>query len=577
MSSRTVVARSKADEKRPVSRLPAVNSSKFEIRLLELLPDRQRAPVRCNFRVEALNDASISYVALSYAWAEGDPSVRKTIFVDNQPVEVSWTLFGAIQRLRPSRSGQSLFLWVDALCINQDDPLEKTQQVDIMHRIYTQCAEVAVWLGGLGDVPPDHAQAAFDTVSWIAGERASPPWENDDDPFCTPAVAASALKTALTIRWWSRIWTVQETILPPAGSFYWGPCAPLARATLERASESFFDGTAPDGLPAPLWTSGALADLQAGFRGLAFSRDEPPLRLLWRWRFRGASDARDKVYGLLGVRRERDAAALPSLRSCDYTVDAPTVFARLAADLIRGGGDLLPLVGRRGEARPTPGVPSWAVDWVPPPDPADHCSEFWEHHRRWHGLSFCADKGVRGVGDGLRVLDERVLHLDGVFVGKVAAVEPLGGAVRADASFYELLLSRADVCAELVQNFQQRYPGVLSRDWMRTLWALLMGKLVPEDPDHGDTIDDWVPTMTQHHSVFITEEGRFGLGPRTVEPGHEVWIVGGSRFPLLLQRREGPCQRDQIAEFIFEADCFVYGIMRGEAVHGKSQVPLLLH
>jgi hypothetical protein len=42
---------------------------------------------------------------------------------------------------------QSGFLWIDAICINQSDNEEKSQQVRLMGEIYSKAEVVRVWLG----------------------------------------------------------------------------------------------------------------------------------------------------------------------------------------------------------------------------------------------------------------------------------------------------------------------------------------------------------------------------------------------------------------------------------------------
>jgi hypothetical protein len=42
---------------------------------------------------------------------------------------------------------QDLVLWADAICINQNDPIEKTSQVQLMRDIYRTAHRVIIWLG----------------------------------------------------------------------------------------------------------------------------------------------------------------------------------------------------------------------------------------------------------------------------------------------------------------------------------------------------------------------------------------------------------------------------------------------
>ena len=53
-----------------------------------------------------------------------------------------------------------------------------------------------------------------------------------------------------------------------------------------------------------------------------------------------------------------------------------------------------------------------------------------------------------------------------------------------------------------------------------------MSKLDPENPDHGDPMDDWVYEILGSQAISITESGRVGVGQVRVQPGSELWILG---------------------------------------------------
>ncbi|KAI1338503.1 heterokaryon incompatibility protein-domain-containing protein [Xylariaceae sp. FL0016] len=76
-----------------------------------------------------------NYEALSYVW--GDPSDPKQILVNGLAhVSITRNLYDFLRSLRDSTNGRKL--WVDALCINQDNHDEKKQQIALMRRIYQQ-------------------------------------------------------------------------------------------------------------------------------------------------------------------------------------------------------------------------------------------------------------------------------------------------------------------------------------------------------------------------------------------------------------------------------------------------------
>ncbi|KAI7775448.1 hypothetical protein LA080_006780 [Diaporthe eres] len=90
--------------------------------------------------------------------------------------------------------------------------------------------------------------------------------------------------------------------------------------------------------------------------------------------------------------------------------------------------------------------------------------------------------------------------------------------------------------------------------------------------------------MLRDQALFITESGRFGLGPLNARPGQQLWIVGGCRFPVILDTWTSGSTREvrddsSCRDFTWVSDCFVYGIMKGEAVegHGDEQVDIRLH
>jgi hypothetical protein len=123
------------------------------IRLLRLYPDNALAtPVRCelfHYSLEHAGDSAHPYDALSYVW--GDPSNPKSIFVENrestsfEDLSVTRNLYSALLRLRHRFIER--IIWIDAVCINQNDDREKEQQIQLMAKIYGHSTRVIVWLG----------------------------------------------------------------------------------------------------------------------------------------------------------------------------------------------------------------------------------------------------------------------------------------------------------------------------------------------------------------------------------------------------------------------------------------------
>ncbi|PTB42593.1 hypothetical protein M441DRAFT_36508 [Trichoderma asperellum CBS 433.97] len=607
--------------------LPPLNHSNSEIRLLQIKPGFPDSPIRCKFHVTTLDNIDVSYEALSYAWGtDSQNSTHEDIYFgdndddndDAHKVGVTPSLANALRRLR--LLNEPRHVWADALCINQADDHEKSLQVSIMGRIYSTCTQGAIWLGPLGDTPQDDARAALDTISWIAGEQEAPSWmevsESDEDEdedeedgdecdgedgdaddngvededeagneeedgdgnhseqdkaaSLKRQAAAAAFKTLINVPWWSRIWTVQEAILPPKAIIYWGPCE-IPWSTLDKASDSFFDDSAPN-VPDEFWHNGCLEDLTSALRGLNASREEELFMLLWRWRHRKATDPRDKVYGLLGFRHD---VSLPSVTMCDYTVDVRTLYQKVTIDLINISTDLQPLMGRGGERSEISGLASWAVDWDGVKDPAKRtkCS-FWDHHHWWHFGGFTADRGIYGVGEGLRVEgDGDVLRVTGLRLSPIAMVEnnlPEDIEVSEDVTVAALYRLYGDRWGELMTRYHKQFPDKLFNGGMTAFLSLITGNLVSDGSEDNNEFAEWVQKMLRTKAFFITEDGRLGLGPRNIRPGLELWIVGGCRMPIILNPLPKASDEEADVSLTFHSECFVYGIMTGEAVEGRG-------
>jgi hypothetical protein len=160
---RSLVSQPVIEEMKPTrTGLPyrPLHNARDEIRLLELLPDRSVQPpekgptIQCLLRHASLRDAE--YLALSYVW--GDATQTSNITVEYEwtagggssskevvTIPVTDNLASALAHLRYSK--KPLILWVDAICINQQDDLEKSDQILKMGRIYEKARKTIVWLG----------------------------------------------------------------------------------------------------------------------------------------------------------------------------------------------------------------------------------------------------------------------------------------------------------------------------------------------------------------------------------------------------------------------------------------------
>ncbi|KIN02711.1 hypothetical protein OIDMADRAFT_119868, partial [Oidiodendron maius Zn] len=129
-----------------VHRSVPLDLQKRESRLLVLCPAfAQNDELVCNlFHASFDDELKIpKYEALSYEWGSLLPSYN--LIINGAPFSIRKNLHDALISLRNQREGR--VLWIDAICINQTDDAEKSQQVQIMHLIYSKADRVIGWLG----------------------------------------------------------------------------------------------------------------------------------------------------------------------------------------------------------------------------------------------------------------------------------------------------------------------------------------------------------------------------------------------------------------------------------------------
>ena len=125
------------------------------IRLLHILPESTADNIQCKIEhfkpdIEKRN----RFAALSYCW--GNPTPVATITIDGRPLGVAQNLLDFLRNRflhgeHMLSHGSDVLkdrgLWIDAICINQRDDAEKSEQVQRMWQIYTGADLVIAWLG----------------------------------------------------------------------------------------------------------------------------------------------------------------------------------------------------------------------------------------------------------------------------------------------------------------------------------------------------------------------------------------------------------------------------------------------
>ncbi|KAI9157927.1 Heterokaryon incompatibility protein [Paramyrothecium foliicola] len=289
-----------------------------EIRLLVIEAGAANDELKCRTVDNEPLDQNIAYDALSYRWGEEFPQL--SIKVNGCAVSVRPALHAALKALRNADGGRTV--WIDALCINQNDTKEKECQVSLMREIYHNAQQTVVWLGP----EADESNLAMDFIIYQASREPARAhqkmehrwigWTTQDDyfyivrdPKFTPVWDAVF---ALCARdYWSRMWIIQELVLSK-DPVIWCGSRRVKWADFELVLGSIY-AMINDRVPGATYFLHLLPLRQDSFPLILDQQrrerlgQSPPRDQRWlattlqRYRRFEASEERDKIYALLGL------------------------------------------------------------------------------------------------------------------------------------------------------------------------------------------------------------------------------------------------------------------------------------
>lgn len=258
-------------------------------------------------------NAQPKYEALSYSW--GSVYLLDTVHVEGPfemtecgdeectaTLQIEKELALALRFLR--RMAEPRTLWIDALCINQLNDIERSEQVQHMPAIYKQTAVVVAWLG----LPSGTSETALTTLEHLGAQvqitRQSyrlrspqceePDWSRDD--FALPFHSATwqAILEILQRPYFERLWIWQELQLARRNAVVQCGNAKIPWQLFRRAVICLFE---KHYLPTI-----HLREQLRKIRPLTRERRVDSLNVLFSAiSRRKCSELRDRVYGLLGL------------------------------------------------------------------------------------------------------------------------------------------------------------------------------------------------------------------------------------------------------------------------------------
>ncbi|GES59585.1 HET domain protein [Aspergillus terreus] len=194
-----------------------LNPQAAEIRLLTILPDKhEQNQVKCTLQTVSLDNAP-QFEALSYVW--GSVVEKVGITVDDIPFQVTTNLEAALKCLRHARKKR--LIWIDFICIDQNNLKEKNTQLPLMGRIYKDATAVVAWLGPINPNMEQTMSMIKRRESSLAGllqdvRQITRPWSQKHrrDTIGSILDAVQGFLDIVSAPYWGRIWTFQEYYLP---------------------------------------------------------------------------------------------------------------------------------------------------------------------------------------------------------------------------------------------------------------------------------------------------------------------------------------------------------------------------
>ncbi|KAI4638359.1 hypothetical protein J4E93_010159 [Alternaria ventricosa] len=584
------------------------------IRVLKLQPGDTDHDIKCSLEIVDLEQSKGSYEAISYVW--GDPNDTIDVQCNGQRVPITLSLADALRNFR--HTSEPRLLWVDALCINQEDKKEKGHQVKRMGEVYANAKRTLVWLGcDDQNIAKDafalilEANAYFADSFLQANQRTSMM-----APFVKPYPISMDRERWLGVAslfkfpWFRRVWTVQESAIAEECHVYWGSASIDIADVLEicvwLSQRQDFKGTicnvvrnfnylGPRNIGTYLrYKAHRPKRWQQSRIGLAYlatkSENSTFMMVLQASRYLKASDPRDHVYAFLGCPAAIDSTGRTFVEA-DYTSSIDDLNLRLAYASMKNAAEgpfFLSAVRHNSRDRLLDGVhPSWLPVWHVA---GEYCRDianptFWFQAGGIRKLFTATENGERRLSIGACTFDTVIWRsstiqkdradltptyvstsgLHGVFI------DTLWDDVMRSSSQLGITVQYADFFRSLMIGYpiNDGFSSISDEEQQRMIDAYRKRTSVAGRGNQEAVMDvverrdaTWVKGILyniHNASMFLTRGGRIGIAPlgHLVEVGDVCCIVFGATVPFLLTPvREG---RHKLI-----SECYINGVMNGE-------------
>jgi len=503
---------------------------------------------------------------------------------------VTCNLATALVDLRSSTEPR--VLWIDALCINQEDMQERSSQVARMANIYRQAKQVVVWLGPKSE--PGGSTEALSTlrsigsqvdVDWVklemrATDQGDPSWADKSVPLGIDHTKLSPVIKLLNRSWFERVWVQQEIALANDNALFVCGHDSITRRQFTNAIFCLRMKRIIN-----KWDQRSLfrARLELA-RTMAMiiysSRDQQRDADILREQARTLKclNPRDRIFAILNISNFSEAGG--SIEA-DYSRTTEEVYRDFTVKHILHLNSLELLttceIERNHQGLPKL-MPSWVPDWRRPIIP-----------RRLEELQASGKSAPAAHFD----YKKETLTLTGVKCASVTRVQPtsvcslpngydrhkLADCIQRCVQFWGLSEQYVaggnshdahlrTLCGD---RFSHRYnppaPNLLNYEFCSSaLSRFLKHQFKDEDnkwisPAYTDMFASRILAVCQGRSCFTTTEDYIGLGPSESKTGDIICVLLGCPVPMIL-RPNGE------EKFFVVGECYCHGIMDGAALLG---------
>ena len=564
----------KLESKRTPYQYSPLNHELKEVRLTTLYPGEFTEDIQTSIhKVPLIPENPPIYEALSYVW--GSTKNMPDIEIGNDNLAVTENLASALRYLRYREQPRTL--WIDAICVNQQDLEERGHQIKRMTDLYRLADRVVVWLGpdqnnsGLGVKTLEHMGSQIE-VDWDtfetkpASTESEPHWSDRDKELPCGEVELRAIQGLLGRRWFERLWIQQEILLANRHAICMCGSDIIAWQSLRKALHCIHTKILSHGAGDLIHGLGLASRLAMVYKLACGGSTMSFLNTVEQTRGCRCLDPRDRIYAILSLLGKDDEVAgiEPDYRKEINHVYQDVVLRHIAHTKTI---EILRSCGRKNKLSKMPTwVPDWRVESTTYPLNRAFASGFSRSTVQYRGPEVLSVTGTHSVtiqqAIRLKASDYKTM------LAAILKISPHDTLERSYVGGGNLLTAYCHtICAS---HFDEAFlpPRNDSPQIQQGLDFLfpILSSTNQQIPEHNPSNEarKFLTAVYYHfqgRSFIKTREGYIGLAPRTAVPGDHVCFLLGCSTPILL--RPAPNNRFRVV-----GECYVHGLMNGEVFLG---------